>query len=116
MDLTDPEWASRLQEIPGLKEESFPEIFEVMDNVLLPEYPIIVRRINIERIKHQSEELPTDLIMRIMQDSKTVQLEGEPLVSSVLIKVVTLLPSDLLSDKCKDFRIQEFGQNPNLER
>ena len=101
-----------------MKEESFPEIFEVMDNVLLQEYPIIVRRINIERIKHQSEELPTDLIMRIMQDSKTVQLEGEgePLVSSVLIKVVTLLPSDPLSDKCKDFRIQEFGQNPNLER
>ena len=116
MDLTDPEWASRLQEIPGLKEESFPEIFEVMDNVLLQEYPIIVRRINVERKKHQSEELPTDLIMRIMQDSKTVQLEGEPLVSSVLIKVVTLLPSDPLSDKCKDFRIQEFGQNPNLER
>ena len=44
-------WASRFQEIPGFKDKSLPEIYEVMDNVLLQKYPITMRRMNVERIK-----------------------------------------------------------------
>ena len=34
----------------------------------------------------------------------------------MLIKVIILLPSDLLSDKCKDFMIQELRPNTNLKK
>ena len=88
-----------------MEEKSIDDILEVMGNVLLQKYPIIVRKMNVERIKLQPEELPTYSIMRIMQDSKTAQLEGEPLGSRVLIKVITLLPSDWLSYTSKKFLI-----------
>ena len=43
-----------------MKDKSLPEIFEVMDNVLLQKYLIIVRMKNVERIKCQSQGLPTE--------------------------------------------------------
>ena len=87
-------------------------ILKEISNIL----PIIVRRMNLEKIKKFPYGLQTDLINRIILDVKSAELKGETLTltSRVVTKVITLLPTDPLSDICKNILIEKLRQDPNL--
>ena len=51
LSLLDAEWTRRLKETRALKEKELEEIFQRMDDILMDRYPLIVRRMDYERIK-----------------------------------------------------------------
>ena len=53
MAIVDPEWGTRLQEIKDLDKKNIEEILKEISNILLQNHPIIVCRMNLEKIKNK---------------------------------------------------------------
>ena len=59
--------------------------------------------------------MPTVLSNIVLEASQTMQLDQASLVSRVLVKCITLLPTYALSEKCKEFLIKESRINLNID-
>ena len=93
MALLDTNWARRLKEDPTLKDKTLQEIFDRMNQILLEKFPLIVRHMDYKRLKRGNGEFPSTLIKRVFSSSQQAQLDNAPLVSRVLVKIITLLGS-----------------------
>ena len=78
ISLVDTDWAARLIEDPELKNKRLKDIFGRMNVILLQKYPIILRGIDVKRIKRQNDEMPTDLRSKVLKEFKTTQLDQTP--------------------------------------
>ena len=86
LSLLDPEWTRRLKETKNLHEAELDQIFLRMDNILMDRYPLIVRRMEYERIRKEGNELPSTFIERVFASSHQAQLTNCPMVARVLVK------------------------------
>ena len=114
LSLLDHEWARRLKETKGLGEKNLEQIFQRMDDILMDRFPLIVRRMEYERLKKGSNELPSTFIERVFASSHQAQLDDAPLVSRVLVKIITSLGTDTLNKTVKDYLIKIMRENPNI--
>ena len=85
-----------------------------MDKVYLEKNPLNVQRLGALRISKQKEELVSDCLRRILDAYQSAELNGCPLEMMALLHLVTLLPSDPLSDKIKAYLVEKMRITPNI--
>ena len=95
--MIDAEWTRRLQETKGLADQELDKIFQKMDDILMDRFPLIVRRMEYERLRKDAHELPSAFIERVFSSSYQAQLDDASLVSRVLVKVIASLGTDTLN-------------------
>ena len=100
-----PKWTRRLKETKGLGEQDLDKIFKRMDDILMDRFPLIVRRMEYERLRKSANELPSAFIERVFSSSHQAQLDDAPLVSQVLVKIITSLGTDTLNKTVKDYTL-----------
>ena len=99
-----------------MKEKELTQIFQRMDEILMDRFPLIVRRMEYERLKKGTNELPSVFIERVFASSRQAQLDEAPLVSRVLVKIITSLGTDSLNKTVKDYLIKIMRENPNIDK
>ena len=67
-----------------------------------------------ERLKKENNELPSAYIERVFASSHQAQLDDVPLVSRLLVKIITSLGTDTLNKTIKDYLIKIMRDNPNI--
>ena len=105
-----------MKESKGLQEKELDQIFQRMDDILMDRYPLIVRRMDYERIKKESNELPSTYIERVFSSSHQAQLTHAPMVARVLVKIITSLGTDNLNKSVKDYLIRIMREDPNIDK
>ena len=116
LSLLDAEWCRRLRETKGLKEKELKDIFNRIDDILQDRFPLIVRRMDYERLTKGKNELPSAFIERVFTASNQAQLDHAPLVARVLVKIITSLGTDNLNKTVKDYLIKLMRENPNIDK
>ena len=95
--LLNPEWDQILFRIPKIDEKSFEEIAGLMDVSFLERNPLEVKRLSSLRIFKAKEE---SVSMRRIHDSYLwAELDNATVETRALLHLITLLPSDPLSEK-----------------
>ena len=103
-----------MKETKGLGDQELEEIFKRMDDILMDHFPLIVRRMEYERLRKGANELPSAFIERLFSSSHHAQLDNAPLVSRVLVKIITSLGTDTLNKTVKDYLIRIMREDPNI--
>ena len=114
--LLDHEWTKRLKEDKSLEDKDLEEIFQRMNIILLDRFPLVVRRMDYERLKKGNNELPSTIMERVFASSQQGQLDNAPLVAWMLVKIITLLGTDNLNKSVKDHIIKVMRENPNINK
>ena len=114
LSLLDAEWTRRLKETRGLKDKELEDIFQRMDDILMDRFPLIVRRMEYERLKKENNELPSSFIERVFSSSQQAQLNDAPIVARVLVKMITSLGTDSLNKSVKDYLIMR--ESPIIDK
>ena len=68
--LLDHEWTKRLKEDKSLTDKDLEEIFQRMNIILLDRFPLVVRRMDYERLKRGNNELPSTFMERVFASSQ----------------------------------------------
>ena len=113
MSLLDTEWTKRMKEDKTLKHKSLDEIFQKMNIILLDRFPLVARRMDHERIKKGSNELPSAFMERLFMYS---WMDTAPPVARALVKIIHLLGTDDLNKSVKDHLIKVIRENPNIDK
>ena len=114
--LLDHEWTKRLKEDKSLTDKDLEEIFQRMNIILLDRFPLVVRRMDYERLKRGNNELPSTFMERVFASSQQAQLDNAPPVARMLVKIITLLGTDNLNKSVKDHLIKVMRGNPNIDK
>ena len=85
-----------------------------MDDILMDRFPLIVRRMEYERLKKENNELPSSFIERVFSSSQQAQLNDAPIVARVLVKMITSLGTDSLNKSVKDYLIMR--ESPIIDK
>ena len=70
--------------------------------------PLIIQRLNALRVTKGKEEFTSDCIRRIHDSYLSAQLTDAPLETMTLLLLITLLPTDNLSEKIKAYSIEKM--------
>ena len=116
MSLLDTEWTKRMKEDKTLKHKSLDEIFQKMNIILLDRFPLVARRIDHERIKKGSNELPRAFMERLFSSMYSSEMDTAPPVARALVKIIHLLGTDDLNKSVKDHLIKVIRENPNIDK
>ena len=94
----DPECDQILSRAPKIDEKNFEEIVGLMDASFLERNPLIVQRLSSLRIFKAKEESVSNCMRRIHDSYLSAQLDNAPVKTRALLHLITLLPSDPLSE------------------
>ena len=86
----------------------------MMDKIYLERNPLIVQRLNALRIQKLNEESISECLQKIFEAYQSAELKDCPLETMSLLHLVTLLPSDTLSDRIKAHVVECMRVQPNI--
>ena len=101
----DEEWTELLGRDENIAKKQFEDIYKMMDKIYLKKNPLIVQQLSALRISKAKEEPASDLLRKIFDAYQSAELKDCPLETMSLLHLVTLLPSDPLSDRIKAYLV-----------
>ena len=98
-----------------ISEKPLQEVFKMMQTCFLERNPLITRKLAALRITEPKEEQISDCLHRSVESYKSAYLDLAPLETRCLLHLITLLASDSLSEKIKDFSVKKMRITPSIE-
>ena len=85
-------------------------VFDVMNQLLLIKYPLIIRRINYSQEIMNKVENPSEF------DTTAINVDFEtcPLATTVIFKFTECFPENTLNNKIKQYIYEELSNVPNI--
>ena len=108
----DEEWADLLGRDGAARD--LDTIHSKMNLSFIDRNPLIVQRLNALRIQKSSEESISETLRKIKEAYESAELQNCPLETLSLLHLVTLLPSDVLSEKVKTHIVESLRITPNI--
>ena len=111
----DAGWTEALDRNPKIQELSYEEIVDLMLAHFLEKHPLVSQRVRAMKITKDKDESISDCMHRIYDSYLSAELDKCPLETLVLLHLLTLLPSDPLSEKVKNWLVESMRIEPNIK-
>ena len=111
----DAGWTEFLDRHPNIQNLTYEEIVDLMLKHFLEKNPLVSQRIKAMKITKSKEESISDLMHRIYDSYISAELDKCPVETFVLLHLLTLLPSDPLSEKVKNWLVEAMRVEPNIK-
>ena len=108
----DEEWADLLGRDGEARD--LDTLHGMMNRSFIERNPLIVQRLNALRIQKGTEESISETLRTIKEAYESAELQNCPLETLSLLHLVTLLPSDVLSEKVKTHIVECLRVTPNI--
>ena len=111
----DAGWTELLDRNPRIQDLTYEEIVDLMLQHFLEKNPLVSQRIKAMKITKNKEESISDLMHRIYDSYISAELDKCPVETFVLLHLLTLLPSDPLSERVKNWLVEAMRVEPNIK-
>ena len=111
----DADWADFLERHPDIKTLDFDKVSSLLHKHYLEKNPLVIQRIKALNVRKAKDESISDLLIRLIDQYAAAELEACPVQSLILLHLLTLLPSDPVAEKVKNYLVETMRVEPNIK-